>query len=262
MYGYQRSDYMFFPEINQKAQIKRIIFLCLCAFILLLIGSAMADVIIPVALSLPGIDDIDEKTAIGIANDILIEKQQISEKDIEHYTTHANFVTLSDSDTQDTAWVITVFSDAFEDPTDAVIIIQSSTGLSIDYEETDIGWFKNIRNEWEKEKGPYQNWSAEDKALFDRLYTENYDVVVPVEGLLSEETASSIAMEAIPVGDQNQELQARGTLFFNSSSQNESERYVWVISIYSAGDVKLFQVNVSASTGAVIDCFAAGDGKG
>ena len=253
---------MFFPEINQKTYKKGTLFFSLCLFIVFMMMPAIADTIIPVALSLPGIDDIDEKTAIGIAHEILMEKQQISEKDMEQYTTHANFVTMSASDPQDTAWVISVFSDAFQDPTDAVMIIRSSTGRLIKYEETNIGRFKNTRSEWEKEIGPYQNWSAEEQALFDRLYTENYDVVVPVAGLLSEETAISIALKAIPVDDQNPELQARGTLFFNASSQNENEQYIWVISLYSAGDVKRFQVNVSASTGAIINCFVAGDGKG
>lgn len=69
---------------------------------------------LPKALSAFTSDDLSMNEAIQIAQSVACQKRNISVTDIADETIKASFVLL---DNGQTAWVVTLFDDAFQDPT-------------------------------------------------------------------------------------------------------------------------------------------------
>ncbi len=201
-------------------------------------------------------NDLSMSDAIQIAQSEACEKRNTTLKDIADETVKASFVLLENGQK---AWVVTLFDDALQDPTDISVLISSPDGEILDVHTTSIGYFKSIRNRWQEKMGDADTWNLEMKALFDSLYTMHDDSVIPDETMIQQEQATSIALQEIP-GDLAVD-QILYDLSYNSSARKENERCVWRITIVSKG-IKRFQVNLSAIDGAVLDVISLCEGLG
>lgn len=222
-----------------------------------IMASAYADAVpLPKALSAFTSDDLSMNEAIQIAQSVACQKRNISVTDIADETIKASFVLL---DNGQTAWVVTLFDDAFQDPTDISILISSPDGAILDVQTTNIGYFKTIRDRWQEKMGNADTWSLEMKALFNKLYTVHDDFAVPDDTMIQQEQAASIALREIP--DDLSVDQILYSFSFNSSAEETREQYVWRITIVSEGR-KRYQVNLSAIDGSVLDVFSLDEGLG
>ena len=194
--------------------------------------------------------------AIQMAQSVACEKRKTTMTDIADETIKASFVLL---DNGQTAWVVTLFDDAFQDPTDISILISSPDGAILDVQTTNIGYFKTIRDRWQEKMGDADTWSLEMKALFNRLYTVHDDFAVPDDTMIQQEQAASIALREIP--DDLSVDQILYSFSFNSSAEETREQYVWRITIVSEGK-KRYLVNLSAIDGSILDVFSLDEGLG
>jgi len=239
--------------------LKQVISVVLLNLLVLLNGclnaSSYADTIpLPKELTAFSTNDLSMNDAIQIAQSEACEKRNTT--DIADETIKANFVLLENGQK---AWVVTLFDDAFQDPTDISVLISSPDGVILDVQTTNIGYFKLIRNRWQEKMGDADTWNLEMKALFDRLYTMHDDYVIPDETMIQQEQAASIALQKIP-----DDLSVDQILYdssYHSSARKENEQYVWRITIVSNG-IKRFQVNLSAIDGAVLDVISLCKGLG
>jgi len=244
-----------FMKLKRRVSITRVGLLLLLAASIM--ASAYADAVpLPKALSAFTSDDLSMNEAIQIAQSVACQKRNISVTDIADETIKASFVLL---DNGQTAWVVTLFDDAFQDPTDISILISSPDGAILDVQTTNIGYFKTIRDRWQEKMGDADTWSLEMKALFNRLYTVHDDFAVPDDTMIQQEQAASIALREIP--DDLSVDQILYSFSFNSSAEETREQYVWRITIESEGK-KRYQVNLSAIDGSVLDAFSLDEGLG
>lgn len=242
-------------------KLKQVISIVLISLIVLLTGNLMASsfadaVPLPKELTAYTSNDLSMNEAIQIAQSVACEKRSTTMTDIADETIKANFVLL---DNGQNAWVVTLFDDAFQDPTDLSVLISSPDGAILDVQTTNIGYFKTIRDRWQEKMGDADTWSLEVKALFDRLYTMHDDYAVPDDTMIQQEQAASIALQQLP-----NDLSVDQVLYdfsFNSSAEKKSEQYVWRITIVSEG-IKRYQVNLSAIDGSVLDVFSLSEGLG
>lgn len=242
-------------KLKRRVSITRVGLLLLLAASIM--ASAYADAVpLPKALSAFTSDDLSMNEAIQIAQSVACQKRNISVTDIADETIKASFVLL---DNGQTAWVVTLFDDAFQDPTDISILISSPDGAILDVQTTNIGYFKTIRDRWQEKMGDADTWSLEMKALFNRLYTVHDDFAVPDDTMIQQEQAASIALREIP--DDLSVDQILYSFSFNSSAEETREQYVWRITIESEGK-KRYQVNLSAIDGSVLDAFSLDEGLG
>ena len=242
-------------KLKRRVSITRVGLLLLLAASIM--ASAYADAVpLPKALSAFTSDDLSMNEAIQIAQSVACQKRNISVTDIADETIKASFVLL---DNGQTAWVVTLFDDAFQDPTDISILISSPDGAILDVQTTNIGYFKTIRDRWQEKMGDADTWSLEMKALFNRLYTVHDDFAVPDDTMIQQEQAASIALREIP--DDLSVDQILYSFSFNSSAEETREQYVWRITIDSEGK-KRYQVNLSAIDGSVLDVFSLDEGLG
>ena len=222
-----------------------------------IMASAYADAVpLPKALTAFTSNDLSMSEAIQMAQSVACEKRKTTMTDIADETIKASFVLL---DNGQTAWVVTLFDDAFQDPTDISILISSPDGAILDVQTTNIGYFKTIRDRWQEKMGDADTWSLEMKALFNRLYTVHDDFAVPDDTMIQQEQAASIALREIP--DDLSVDQILYSFSFNSSAEETREQYVWRITIESEGK-KRYQVNLSAIDGSILDAFSLDEGLG
>lgn len=218
---------------------------------------AYADAVpLPKALTAFTSNDLSMSEAIQMAQSVACEKRKTTVRDMADETIKAGFVLL---DNGQTAWVVTLFDDAFRDPTDISILISSPDGAILDVQTTNIGYFKTIRDRWQEKMGDADTWPLEMKALFDKLYTVHGDSAVPDDTMIQQEQAAGIALQEIP-----DDLSVDQILYgfsFNSSAEETREQYVWRITIVSEGR-KRYQVNLSAIDGSVLDVFSLDEGLG
>lgn len=218
---------------------------------------AYADAVpLPKALTAFTSNDLSMSEAIQMAQSVACEKRKTTVRDMADETIKAGFVLL---DNGQTAWVVTLFDDAFRDPTDISILISSPDGAILDVQTTNIGYFKTIRDRWQEKMGDADTWPLEMKALFDKLYTVHDDFAVPDDTMIQQEQAASIALREIP--DDLSVDQILYSFSFNSSAEETREQYVWRITIVSEGR-KRYQVNLSAIDGSVLDVFSLDEGLG
>ncbi len=242
-------------KLKRRVSIAGVVLLLLLAASIM--ASAYANAVpLPKALTAFTSDDLSMNEAIQIAQSVACQKRNISVTDIADETIKASFVLL---DNGQTAWVVTLFDDAFQDPTDISILISSPDGAILDVQTTNIGYFKTIRDRWQEKMGDADTWSLEMKALFDRLYTMHDDSDVPDDTMIQQEQAASIALREIP--DDLSVDQILYNFSFNSSAEETREQYVWRITIVSEGR-KRYQVNLSAIDGSVLDVFSLSEGLG
>lgn len=239
--------------------LKQVISIVLMNLLVLLNGSlnasSYADTIpLPKELTTFSTNDLSMSDAIRIAQSEACERRNTT--DIADEAIKASFVLLENGQK---AWVVTLFDDAFQDPTDVSVLISSPDGAILDVQTTNIGHFKIIRNRWQEELGDADAWNLETKALFDRLYTMHDDHVIPDETMIQQEQAAGIALQEIP--DDLSVDQILYDLSYHSSARKENEQYVWRITIVSKG-IKRFQVNLSAIDGTVLDVLPLCEGLG
>ena len=152
-------------------KLKQVISIVLISLIVLFTGNLMASsfadaVPLPKELTAYTSNDLSMNEAIQIAQNVACEKRSTTMADIADETIKANFVLL---DNGQNAWVVTLFDDAFQDPTDLSVLISSPDGVILDVQTTNIGYFKTIRDRWQEKMGDADTWSLEMKALFGRL---------------------------------------------------------------------------------------------
>lgn len=242
-------------KLKRRVSITRVGLLLLLAAGIM--ASAYADAVpLPKALTVFTSNDLSMSEAIQMAQSVACEKRKTTVRDMADETIKASFVLL---DNGQTAWVVTLFDDAFQDPTDISILISSPDGAILDVQTTNIGYFKTIRDRWQEKMGDADTWPLEMKALFDKLYTVHGDSAVPDDTMIQQEQAASIALREIP-----DDLSVDQILYgfsFNSSAEETREQYVWRITIVSEGR-KRYQVNLSAIDGSVLDVFSLDEGLG
>jgi peptidase propeptide and YPEB domain len=244
-----------FMKLKRRVSITRVGLLLLLAAGIM--ASAYADAVpLPKALTAFTSNDLSMSEAIQMAQSVACEKRKTTMTDIADETIKASFVLL---DNGQTAWVVTLFDDAFQDPTDISILISSPDGAILDVQTTNIGYFKTIRDRWQEKMGDADTWSLEMKALFNRLYTVHDDFAVPDDTMIQQEQAASIALREIP--DDLSVDQILYSFSFNSSAEETREQYVWRITIVSEGR-KRYQVNLSAIDGSILDVFSLDEGLG
>lgn len=242
-------------KLKRRVSITRVGLLLLLAAGIM--ASAYADAVpLPKALTAFTSNDLSMSEAIQMAQSVACEKRKTTMTDIADETIKASFVLL---DNGQTAWVVTLFDDAFQDPTDISILISSPDGAILDVQTTNIGYFKTIRDRWQEKIGDADTWSLEMKALFNKLYTVHDDFAVPDDTMIQQEQAASIALREIP--DDLSVDQILYSFSFNSSAEETREQYVWRITIVSEGR-KRYQVNLSAIDGSVLDVFSLDEGLG
>ena len=242
-------------------KLKRRVSIAGVVLLLLLVAGTMASAYadaVPLLKALTAFtsNDLSMSEAIQMAQSVACEKRKTTMTDIADETIKASFVLL---DNGQTAWVVTLFDDAFQDPTDISILISSPDGAILDVQTTNIGYFKTIRDRWQEKMGDADTWSLEMKALFNRLYTVHDDFAVPDDTMIQQEQAASIALREIP--DDLSVDQILYSFSFNSSAEETREQYVWRITIVSEGK-KRYQVNLSAIDGSVLDVFSLDEGLG
>lgn len=242
-------------KLKRRVSITRVGLLLLLAAGIM--ASAYADAVpLPKALTVFTSNDLSMSEAIQMAQSVACEKRKTTVRDMADETIKASFVLL---DNGQTAWVVTLFDDAFQDPTDISILISSPDGAILDVQTTNIGYFKTIRDRWQEKMGDADTWPLEMKALFDKLYTVHGDSAVPDDTMIQQEQAASIALREIP--DDLSVDQILYSFSFNSSAEETREQYVWRITIVSEGR-KRYQVNLSAIDGSVLDVFSLDEGLG
>lgn len=242
-------------KLKRRVSITRVGLLLLLAASIM--ASAYADAVpLPKALTAFTSNDLSMSEAIQMAQSVACEKRKTTMTDIADETIKASFVLL---DNGQTAWVVTLFDDAFQDPTDISILISSPDGAILDVQTTNIGYFKTIRDRWQEKMGDADTWSLEMKALFNRLYTVHDDFAVPDDTMIQQEQAASIALREIP--DDLSVDQILYSFSFNSSAEETREQYVWRITIVSEGK-KRYLVNLSAIDGSILDVFSLDEGLG
>ena len=242
-------------KLKRRVSITRVGLLLLLAAGIM--ASAYADAVpLPKALTAFTSNDLSMSEAIQMAQSVACEKRKTTMTDIADETIKASFVLL---DNGQTAWVVTLFDDAFQDPTDISILISSPDGAILDVQTTNIGYFKTIRDRWQEKMGDADTWSLEMKALFNRLYTVHDDFAVPDDTMIQQEQAASIALREIP--DDLSVDQSLYSFSFNSSAEETREQYVWRITIVSEGK-KRYLVNLSAIDGSILDVFSLDEGLG
>ena len=242
-------------KLKRRVSITRVGLLLLLAAGIM--ASAYADAVpLPKALTAFTSNDLSMSEAIQMAQSVACEKRKTTMTDIADETIKASFVLL---DNGQTAWVVTLFDDAFQDPTDISILISSPDGAILDVQTTNIGYFKTIRDRWQEKMGDADTWSLEMKALFNRLYTVHDDFAVPDDTMIQQEQAASIALREIP--DDLSVDQILYSFSFNSSAEETREQYVWRITIVSEGK-KRYLVNLSAIDGSILDVFSLDEGLG
>lgn len=251
----KKSEEEKFMKLKRRVSITRVGLLLLLAAGIM--ASAYADAVpLPKALTAFTSNDLSMSEAIQMAQSVACEKRKTTVRDMADETIKAGFVLL---DNGQTAWVVTLFDDAFRDPTDISILISSPDGAILDVQTTNIGYFKTIRDRWQEKMGDADTWPLEMKALFDKLYTVHGDSAVPDDTMIQQEQAAGIALREIP-----DDLSVDQILYgfsFNSSAEETREQYVWRITIVSEGR-KRYQVNLSAIDGSVLDVFSLDEGLG
>jgi uncharacterized membrane protein YkoI len=251
----KKSEEEKFMKLKRRVSITRVGLLLLLAAGIM--ASAYADAVpLPKALTAFTSNDLSMSEAIQMAQSVACEKRKTTMTDIADETIKASFVLL---DNGQTAWVVTLFDDAFQDPTDISILISSPDGAILDVQTTNIGYFKTIRDRWQEKMGDADTWSLEMKALFNRLYTVHDDFAVPDDTMIQQEQAASIALREIP--DDLSVDQILYSFSFNSSAEETREQYVWRITIVSEGK-KRYLVNLSAIDGSILDVFSLDEGLG
>lgn len=204
----------------------------------------------------PSADEIPMEQAVDLAMNIACEKRGTTLEDLEGELVRAS---LAELESGEHAWVVSIFDDAFADPMLVSVMINATNGDALDIFTTTYGYFGQVRDAWEQQKGEYDFWSLEDKALFDRLYREWDYHTIPNDKVVTQQQAIEIAIHAISETIQEPKFSCS---FVQVKAQNESTfEYEWMISIWSKGK-KVYQVNLSAEEGTVLDVFDLGRGLG
>lgn len=204
----------------------------------------------------PSEGELAMEQAIALGKNIACEKRSTTLADIEGELVRAS---LAELESGEHAWIVSIFDDAFADPMLVSVMIDALNGEILDVFTTTYGYFGQVRDAWKLQKGEYDFWSLEDKALFDRLYREWDYHVVPNNTVITQQQAMEIALQAVPVSLRN--CQCSYTFVQNQPQDGKVPEFQWIVTIWS-NEQKKYQVIISAEEGTVLDVFDLGTGLG
>lgn len=216
--------------------------------LLMLSSGALAETyVFPVKPASLAETDISMADAISIAKKEMVRRQSIPTDDFQNYKIKANCVWLEN---EQKAWVVML--DELSCGSDALVTISLADTAIIDYQAGHAEITSFLVDEWTKKKGAMKAWSIEDKALFNWLFGNSDQYLIPDEGYISRDTARDIALSAVPQSISSPEFSFTFSLL--SYTDGRPEQYVWMVTILENGQKK-FLVHVSAVDGTVVEVF-------
>lgn len=230
--------------------------------------AALADAII----TEPGAEHLSKDEALAIAQEAASTLEGIFADEIAVAPHRTNFVAFDSSETPYDAWVVTFFPAESEEGMGAplaAIIVSSPDGEVRASSDATVWEMPTILH---PEKGPYTFWSLEDKVLFDALYvpTQEMAYILPDETAIPAEEALQIARETILYNYETTEADLDGlrTVCDLMRAENFDPAGVWFVTYCeSEPDVDgnhpmVYQVDIAATTGEVLDIFSDEESNG
>lgn len=189
--------------------------------------------------------DISMAEAIALARGEMMQCEGMSNLDLNSYIVKASFVHL---ETDENAWVVMLDEKGYG--TDTLVTISADGQRVLDYQSTNTEITALLVQLWKAKKGEMKTWPIEDKALFNWMFGEQDQLLLPDENCISREKAGETAIAAT-----SQPLPlAECTYSFGrlSYTDDQPDRLVWMVTIIANGQ-DVYLVHVDAINGTVIE---------
>lgn len=189
--------------------------------------------------------DICMAEAIAHAREEMIQREGMTILDLNNYLVKASFVRLENDEN---AWVVMLDEKGYG--TDTLVTISADGQRVLDYQSTNTEITALLVQLWKAKKGEMETWSVEDKALFNWMFGNQDQILLPDDNCISREKAGEIAIAAT---SQSLSL-ADCTYSFGRLSyiDDQPERLVWMVTIIANGQ-EIYLVHVDAINGTVIE---------
>ena len=218
----------------------------LSTFLIMFACAAFADVYLtPVAPATLTPRGISMAEAIARARGEMMQREEMANLDLNSYKVKASFVLL---ETDETAWVVMLDEKGYG--TDTLVTISADGQRVLDYQSTNTEITALLVQLWKAKKGEMETWSVEDKALFNWMFGNQDQILLPDDNCISREKAGEIAIAAT-----FQPLSlADCTYSFGwlSYINDQPDRLVWMVTIIANGR-EVYLVYVDAIDGTVIE---------
>ena len=191
--------------------------------------------------------ELTMEAALTLAQNEMMQREEMPEIHLENYNIKANCVWL---DNGEKAWVVML--DELGYGTDALVTFSAAGGHVIHYHATNSEITMYLVEQWTAEKGKMKTWSVKDTALFNWLFGNDEQYVVPDESYIAQEDAEEIAMAA--VSQLVASPTASSTFLYMTYPDKQYECYVWSVTIWENGQ-EAYLVHVNAETGAVVETY-------
>ena len=189
--------------------------------------------------------DICMAEAIAHAREEMIQREGMTILDLNNYLVKASFVRLENDEN---AWVVMLDEKGYG--TDTLVTISADGQRVLDYQSTNTEITALLVQLWKAKKGEMETWSVEDKALFNWMFGNQDQILLPDDNCISREKAGEIAIAQI---GQSLSLSDCSFSFGRlSSADAQSEQFVWMVTIVVNGQ-EAYLVHVDAVDGAVIE---------
>ena len=189
--------------------------------------------------------DICMAEAIAHAREEMIQREGMTILDLNNYLVKASFVRLENDEN---AWVVMLDEKGYG--TDTLVTISADGQRVLDYQSTNTEITALLVQLWKVKKGEMKTWSVEDKALFNWMFGNQDQILLPDDNCISREKAGEIAIAQI---GQSLSLSDCSFSFGRlSSADAQSEQFVWMVTIIVNGQ-EAYLVHVDAVDGAVIE---------
>ena len=189
--------------------------------------------------------DICMAEAIAHAREEMIQREGMTILDLNNYLVKASFVRLENDEN---AWVVMLDEKGYG--TDTLVTISADGQRVLDYQSTNTEITALLVQLWKAKKGEMKTWSVEDKALFNWMFGNQDQILLPDDNCISREKAGEIAIAQI---GQSLSLSDCSFSFGRlSSADAQSEQFVWMVTIIVNGQ-EAYLVHVDAVDGAVIE---------
>ena len=218
----------------------------LSTFLIMFACAAFADVYLtPVAPATLTPRGISMAEAIAHAREEMIQREGMTILDLNNYLVKASFVRLENDEN---AWVVMLDEKGYG--TDTLVTISADGQRVLDYQSTNTEITALLVQLWKAKKGEMKTWSVEDKALFNWMFGNQDQMLLPDDNCISREKAGEIAIAQI---GQSLSLSDCSFSFGRlSSADAQSEQFVWMVTIVVNGQ-EAYLVHVDAVDGAVIE---------
>ena len=191
--------------------------------------------------------ELTMEAALSLAQNEMMQREGMPEIQLENYKIKAHCVWL---DNGEKAWVVML--DELGYGTDALVTLSATGGHVIHYHATNTEITMYLIEQWTAVKGKMNTWSVKDKALFNWLFGNDEQYVVPDESYIAQEDAEEIAMAA--VSQLFASPTASSTFLYMTYPDKQLECYVWSVTIWENGQ-EVYLVHVNAETGAVVETY-------